>query len=193
MQDLRIPAAWRGSAARWMVTFAGFPLGGFAAHLLTGPVGNAGAALLGGLVTGAVLGVVQVWGLGRNRPPAGRWVAATAIGFAAGLVAGAAAVDYATDLTAVVLQGGICGAAVGAAQALVLRPLLGRWALTWPLLLAVVWAAGWAVSTAIGVRIEEGFTVFGSSGAVLVTALTAVLPIAINGTAVRPPATGSAA
>jgi hypothetical protein len=193
MQDLPMPAAWRGSAARWMVTFAGFPLGGFAAHLLAGPVGNAGAALLGGLITGAVLGAVQVWGLGRNRPSAGRWVAATAIGFAVGLGAGAAAVDYATDLTAVLLVGGICGAAVGAAQALVLRPLLGRWALAWPLLLAAVWTAGWAVSTAIGVRIEEGFTVFGSSGALLVTALTAVLPIAINRTAVRQPATGSAA
>jgi len=46
-------SAWR-SAARWIATFAGFPLGGLTAKLLSGPVDSLTAALLGGLITGAV-------------------------------------------------------------------------------------------------------------------------------------------
>ena len=46
-------------AARWMVTFFGFPLGGFLAELLVGPVDGIGAALIGGLLTGAVVGAAQ--------------------------------------------------------------------------------------------------------------------------------------
>ena len=48
---------------RWMVSFLGFPLGGFAALLLTEPVNSASHAVLGGLITGVVLGAVQSWGL----------------------------------------------------------------------------------------------------------------------------------
>jgi len=187
MHDLAItqspsttPARLLRTTARWMVTFIGFPLGGLAASLLVGPVDNLGSALLGGLVTGSVLGAVQVWGLGRRRPPAIQWIAATAIGLMVGLAIGAAAVDYQTSLAALVTQGAIGGIAVGAAQAVVLRPRLGRLALAWPFALAPIWAAGWAVSTSIGVQVDQQFIIFGSSGALLVTALTAVLPIVIN-------------
>ena len=56
------------SALRWLPTFLGFPLGGVAAELITGPVDTLLAALAGGLITGAVLGAVQAWGL-RLRGP----------------------------------------------------------------------------------------------------------------------------
>ena len=59
------------TAGRWMLTFVGFPIGGLTASFVAGPVDSAGAALLGGAVTGAILGAVQAWGLGRRRP-AGR-------------------------------------------------------------------------------------------------------------------------
>ena len=62
-----VPSPLR-AVARWMVTFVGFPLGGFTADLLVGPVDSPVRAVLGGLVTGAILGAVQAWGLGRNRP-----------------------------------------------------------------------------------------------------------------------------
>ena len=74
MSDLTTPAPAATApgplrtAARWMVTFVGFPLGGFTADLLVGPVDSPVRALLGGLVTGAILGAVQAWGFGRNRP-----------------------------------------------------------------------------------------------------------------------------
>jgi hypothetical protein len=191
MHDLQITpsprtttAPWRRSTARWMVTFVGFPLGGLAAELLTGPVDSVGTALLGGLITGSILGAVQVWGIGRRRPPVGRWIAATAIGLMVGLGVGVTAVDYDTSVGALVIQGAICGIAVGAAQALVLRPLLGSLARAWPAALAAIWAAGWAITTSIGVQVDQQFTVFGSSGALVVTALTAVLPFVVNRNAV---------
>jgi hypothetical protein len=171
---------WRRSTARWLVTFIGFPLGGFAANLLTGPVDGLRAALLGGLITGAILGAVQAWGFGSGRPPVGRWIVATAIGLMAGLGIGAAAVDYRTSLAALVIQGAVCGIAVGAGQAVVLWGRLGRVALAWPLVLGAIWAAGWAVTTSIGVQVGDQFTVFGSSGAIVVVVLTAVLPLAVK-------------
>ena len=50
----RAPArlSWRRAAARWLVTFAGFPAGGFTAMLLVGPVDTVITALAGGLITG---------------------------------------------------------------------------------------------------------------------------------------------
>jgi hypothetical protein len=70
--------------------------------------------------------------------------------------------------------------AVGAAQAMALRPQLGRRAMLWPAIVAAGWAAGWAVTTAIGVDVEAQYTVFGSAGAVVAAALTSVLPIALQ-------------
>ena len=46
---------------RWAPTFAAFPVGGLAAHLLVGPVATVGAAAVGGLVTGAAIGAAQWW------------------------------------------------------------------------------------------------------------------------------------
>jgi hypothetical protein len=163
-----------------MATFAGFPVGGYTAYLLSGPVNTLTAALVGGLITGLVLGAAQSWGIGRNGPPALQWIAATAIGLMLGLGIGAVSVGYDTTITALVIQGAICGFAVGTAQALVLRPQLGRLALAWPPALAAIWALGWAVTTSAGIQVDEQFTVFGSSGALVVTALTAVLPVVIN-------------
>ena len=186
MQDLQItrPAGtpvtsdprW---AARWLVTFLGFPLGGLAT-LITGPVDSAVAALLGGLLTGTVLGAVQAWGLGRNRPPAAAWTAATGLGLMVGLGIGAAVVDYDTSLAALVTQGAISGLVVGVAQGFVLLPRFGRVALVWPPALAAIWAAGWVTTTYIGIDVDQQFTIFGSSGALVATVLTVVLPLALN-------------
>jgi hypothetical protein len=172
--------SWRGITVRWIATFAGFPAGGFTAMLIVGRVDSVTAALAGGLITGMILGAAQAWGLGRLGPGAIRWVAATAAGLTAGLGIGATCVGFRTSLAALAVQGVVCGLAVGAAQAVVLRRSLGRIAFAWPAALAAIWALGWAVTYAAGVAVDEQFTVFGSSGAVLVTALTIVLPVVIS-------------
>ena len=169
-----------GDAVRWLVTFVGFPLGGVAARLVAGPVDGPVPALLGGLVSGAVLGGLQAWGLGRHRPPPVAWVVATAVGFMIGLAAGSATVGYATDLASLVVQGAITGLAVGMSQAVVLAPRLGALAATWPVLLSGAWALGWGVTTAIGVEVDLQFTVFGAAGALAVTVLTLVLPAVLG-------------
>jgi hypothetical protein len=171
---------WKRTALRWLPTFFGFPLGGLVAELTTGPVDGPAAAILGGLITGLILGVVQAWGLGPAGPAARKWVAATGVGLAVGLGIGAATVDYGTTMGDLVVQGAVCGLAIGTAQAFVLRPQLGPLAFAWIPALTAMWALGWAITTAIGVDVEAQYTVFGSSGAITVTALTVVLPLALS-------------
>jgi len=181
--DVTRPQTWFRITLRWMVSFLGFPLGGFLALTLIGPVDSLGAALAGGLVTGAVLGAVQVWSMGAARPSPAPWIVATGLGMILGLGLGAWLVDYRWDIGSLVTQGLVCGALVGAAQATVLLPRLGSIALVWPVALAGIWAAGWAATTAAGIQVDEQFTVFGSSGALAVTLLTACLPVLLNRTA----------
>ena len=161
------------AAFRWLPTFLGFPLGGFLAELIVGRIDGPAPALIGGAVTGIVLGAVQSWGMGPSGPPARRWTAATGVGLSAGLALGAAAVGYGTELGDLVVQGAICGLALGIAQAIVLR---GRAAYLWAPALSGLWALGWAISSSIGVDVETQYTVFGSSGALAVTVATAFLP-----------------
>jgi len=180
----RTPPAQRRAVVRtvgrWMVSFAGYPLGGYAAYLLVGAVDGPGPALAGGLLTGAILGAVQAWALGNGAPRPLAWILATALGLMAGVAAGAALVDYRTDLGSLVIQGAVGGAMVGIAQAAVLMPRLGALALVWPLYLSGVFAVGWAVTTSAGIDVDQQFTIFGSSGALVATLLTVVLPLVLG-------------
>jgi hypothetical protein len=164
------------SALRWLPTFLGYPLGGFVAALIVGPVDGLVAALFAGAITGVILGAVQSWGMRPNGPAARQWIAATTVGLALGLALGASSVGYGTSLEDLVVQGAICGLAIGAAQALVLR---GRIAYLWAPALSALWAIGWAISTSIGIDVDTQWAVFGSSGALVVTAATAVLPVVL--------------
>ena len=168
------------TAARWMVSFAGYPLGGYAAYLLVGGADGPGPALAGGLLTGAILGAVQVWAMGKSAPRPLAWVLATAVGMMAGVAAGAALVDYRTDLTSLVVQGAVGGALVGIAQAVVLVTRLGALALVWPFYLSGTFAIGWAVTASAGIDVDQQFTIFGSSGAFVATLLTVALPLALG-------------
>jgi hypothetical protein len=67
-----------------------------------------------------------------------------------------------------------------AARRCALGRRLGRIAVAWPAVLAAIWALGWAITYAAGIEVNEQFTIFGSSGAVAVTALTAVLPVLLS-------------
>ena len=64
-----------------------------------GPVDASLAALVGGAITGVILGAVQSWGLRTRRiRPHDQWIAATALGLTVGLGVGAAAVGYGTSM-----------------------------------------------------------------------------------------------
>jgi hypothetical protein len=169
---------WQRTALRWMPTFLGFPAGGLATNLIIGRVDDITAAITGGALSGAILGLVQTLGLRHKGSSRRDWIVATAAGFAVGLGVGASLVDYATNTGALATQGAITGLAIGCAQAITLRRFT-RLAAVWPLLLAGLWALGWTITATAGIDVDKQYSVFGSSGAIVVTAATAVLPLAL--------------
>jgi hypothetical protein len=161
---------------RWVAVWIAFPLSGYIGWKVGGRVDGVGAALVGGALTGAGIGTVQWWAadgaLGR---PAG-WIAASAVGFAVGLTAGAALVGYDTDLGALALMGLVTGAALGAAQGLVLAREGPRGlAVPWGLAMPVLFTLGWSVASVTGIGVDDQFTVFGAGGALLFMLLSGLL------------------
>ena len=96
----------------------GFPIGGYLADLVVDGVDSVGTALVGGLITGVVIGAAEWFAL--RRWVSWLWIAATTVGMAAGLTAGAALVDYGISRGDLVLMGAVTGVGVGGLQALVL-------------------------------------------------------------------------
>ena len=94
--------------------------------------------LLGGVVTGAGVGAAQ-WALLRHRGVSARWIAATAVGLAAGLAVGAALVAYRTDISSLALMGAFSGLGVGLAQGVTLGSV--KRVLPWGVATAALWAA----------------------------------------------------
>ena len=157
----------------WTVGFIAFPIAGLAGTAVAGRVDGPVAATLGGAVSGLVLGAGQVV-VSRRRLDPRWWVPATAIGMGAGLLLGAAVVNYETSLSALVAMGALTGLLLGAAQAIALpsRTRL-RWA--WAAAVPVLWALGWAATTLGGISVDNQFTIFGAYGAVTFMALSGLL------------------
>jgi hypothetical protein len=193
MLSSRLAAYPLGSAwFRWLPTVFAFPFGGLLTRTLVGPADHFPATLLGGALFGVVLGAAQAIAL-RPRVAALPWVSATAAGLAVGVALGAAVVDYRTGVADLALQGGISGAALGAAQLIVLSGRLpGAW--RWAPLTAVAWTLGWAVTYAAGVDVERHYYNVGMSGALVATILTGILAIRLmRDAAVRRPAVAGGA
>ena len=135
--------------ARWTASFLAFPLAGLAGLAAVGRVDDPVSALVGGAVTGAVIGAGQALASrapGGLRLPLLRWVAATSTGMGAGLALGAGAVGYGTGLADLAVQGAVTGVALG-----------------------------WTVTTLIGVDVERQYTVFGAAGALTYSALSGLV------------------
>ena len=157
---------------RWMLVALAFPVAGYTAHAVAGPVDSVSAAILGGVITGAGIGAAQ-WALLRRRGISVGWIPATAAGLGAGLAAGAALVSYRTDISSLVLMGAICGLAVGIAQGAMLGSV--KRMLLWTVATAALWAIGWTVTTAGGISVDEQWVVFGAYGAITSTFLQSMI------------------
>src|SRR5215207_11088328 len=87
-KSLLDPSTAKGLWLRWLPTFLGFPVGGLIAMAVPGPVTSLPNALIGGAISGAVLGAAQWLALRGRLPKTEWWIPATAIGHAVGLAAG---------------------------------------------------------------------------------------------------------
>jgi hypothetical protein len=151
----------------------GIPIGGYFANVTVGPVDSVGAALGGGLLAGIVIGAAQWLALRQLVPWI--WIAATSVGMAAGLAAGAALVDYGIGRGDLMLMGAVTGLGVAVPQAFVLaRQVSGGW--WWAVVNPPAWALAWLVTSfVITKNVKEQFVVFGASGALVFALLTGLL------------------
>jgi hypothetical protein len=157
----------------WIAGFVAFPISGVAGTAAAGRLDSPTAAVLGGAVTGLVLGAGQAWASRRRLDPR-RWIPATGAGMAIGLFVGAAAVDYGTSLEDLALMGALTGLVLGPAQALALpRQARRRW--QWAAAVPALWALGWTVTTLGQIHVEEQFIIFGAYGALTFSALSGLL------------------
>jgi hypothetical protein len=168
---------WRGARRLWVWPVAilvSFPVGGYLADLVVDGVDSVGAALVGGLIAGVVIGAAEWFAL--RRWVSWLWIAATSIGMAAGLTIGAALVDYGIGRGDLMLMGAVTGLGVGGFQALVLSRSGVSGALWWAVANPPAWALGWLVTSYVITRnIQDQFTNFGASGALVFGLLTWLL------------------
>jgi hypothetical protein len=157
----------------WTTGFLAFPLAGLAGTAVAGRVDSPLAALLGGTVTGLVIGAGQAL-VSRHRLDPRWWIPATALGMGLGLLLGAALVGYRTSLADLALMGALTGLVLGIAQAVALpRATRLRW--VWAAAMPILWALGWTATTLGGIAVDQQFTVFGAYGAVTFSALSGLL------------------
>lgn len=161
---------------RWASVALAFPIAGLIGWKIGGPVDAVEAAVIGGAITGGGLGAVQWWAAEGSLGNPAPWIGASAGGYAAGLAAGAALVGYDTSVGSLAVMGLVSGTALGATQGLALaRQGDGRLAAVSAAAMPVLFALGWCASSAIGVSVEDQFTVFGAAGAITFMVLSGVL------------------
>jgi len=151
---------------RWLPTFLAFPIGGYLAVLTVGSVVGPATAAAAGLLAGAVIGAGQ-WLALRSTGIDRRWPVVTALAMSAGSALAAVATGAGTEVADLVLAGAVAGTLVGAAQGLLLGSRV------FAAVTAASWALAWLISsTVLAQQADEGFVVFGSSGAIVATVLT---------------------
>jgi hypothetical protein len=160
---------------RWLVATVGFPIGGFVGHAIAGPAATVIAALIGGLIAGAIIGFGQAGALALRPQAIAIWAGVTAVGLAVPLIAITALIGQIDTTFDAVLLGALTGLAIGAGQAVLFgREGVGN-AWIWVGASAVAWAVGWLVTAAVGVALAPGWPVFGLSGALVSQIITGIV------------------
>jgi len=161
---------------RWIIAIVGFPIGGFIGHLVAGPAATIPAALISGLIAGAIIGAGQAVALGILRPQAlALWAGASALGLGVALAAVTAVIGQIETQTEATALGAISGLALGAGQAALLMRERVANASIWAIATGVAWAVGWAVTSGVGVALAAGWPVYGLSGALASQVITGVV------------------
>lgn len=149
----------------WALAFLGFPIGGLLANVLVGPVTNTVKAALAGLITGAVIGLIQWLVLKSIMQLPVWWIAATGAGMAVGLAVSTAVLGIETAGNELLWRALITGLCIGIAQWIIFRNILPASAV-WVIVIAIGWMIGWFITRRVGVDLSLKWTVFGAAGAI---------------------------
>lgn len=156
----------------WVLAFLGFPIGGLIASLVLGRMDNPLEAFIGGGIAGIVIGLAQYLALRQRLPVDWRWIVLTGAGLALGVGLSTAIFGAGTSLESVLLRAPLTGLLLGIAQWYLLRVHVrsGWWWI--PVITAIFTAAWFITAQVIGLSLEQGFYVFGASGAIVYQILT---------------------
>lgn len=170
------PGGWKFFLTWAGLSLLGIPLAGYFGWGVAGHVDSVMPALIGGLLTGAGIGIAQWLALRRSLGVGPGWIFATSIALAVGLALGAALVGYETTTSQLAIMGAIQGVFVGIAQGLMLRNEFSLWHI-WMVAMPVFFSIGWVVTDVV---IDSGqqFTVFGASGVLVFSILSGLLLMA---------------
>jgi hypothetical protein len=113
-----------------------------------------------------------MFALRQRLPVDWRWIAATAAAMAVGV--GLSTVIFGTETTreAILIRAALTGLLIGAAQWFILKDHVasGYW---WIIMVTIVYTVAWFITAlVIGNNVDQGFVVFGSSGALAYQVLT---------------------
>jgi hypothetical protein len=161
---------------RWILATVAFPIGGYVGHAVGGPAATLPAALISGIIAGAVIGLGQALALGLHPQAIALWAAATAAGLGVALAVVTVIIGQIDTTADAVILGAASGLAIGAGQAALLaRERVGN-AWIWVVASTAAWAVGWLITSgAVGVGLAPGWPVYGLSGAVVSQVITGVV------------------
>ncbi len=151
----------------WIIAVIGFPIGGLLAQTIAGPASTVPAAVLSGLIAGAIIGLAQAVSLGLRSQALALWVGGTAAGLAIALAIVTAAIGQIETSTEAVALGVASGVAIGAVQSVVLMRAGIANAWLWIVATGIAWAVGWLITAGVGVALDPGWPVYGASGAIV--------------------------
>ncbi len=158
----------------WIIAVIGFPIGGYLAQAIAGPAATVPAAVLSGLIAGAIIGLAQGIALWLRRQPLVMWIAGTAVALAVALAAVTAAIGQIETSTEAIVLGGVSGLLIGAVQAALLMRAGIANAWVWVVVTGAAWAVGWLITASVGVALAPGWPVYGASGALVSQIITGV-------------------
>ncbi|MDX2076178.1 MAG: hypothetical protein SFZ02_07090 [bacterium] len=158
----------------WVIAFLGFPPGGALATLIIGHLNNPLQGILGGFLAGIVIGGAQFLALRGRLAIDAWWIVATAGALAVGVAITVLIFGSETTLEAVVIRAPLTGLLLGMAQFLILRQHVHN-AWVWIPVITVVYTLAWYITgVVIKASLDQGFVVFGASGALVYQILTGV-------------------
>ena len=166
----------RSLVLRWVVAIVAFPIGGYIGHAIGGPAATVPAALISGLIAGAIIGTGQALALGLLRPQSmALWAGATAVGLGIALAGVTAVIGQIDTQAEAIALGLVSGLAIGAGQAVLLMRAQVANAWMWVVASGAAWAVGWAVTSGVGVALAAGWPVYGISGALVSQVITGLV------------------